>query len=413
MDAESSPAYSGSQSTVTPWSQHSLLHAVFFLMGADLFLLPPLLPVMAADFGTTISATAWVVTAFGLSYACVSPVFGALTEHRSRRHVILLGVVVMLIGQIACACAPTLGLVLAGRVVGGLGGALAGPAIWAYIAETSAPRERGRAIARGAAAYAGGQIIGVPLGSVLAGLTSWRWAFAGLAAALAISATAIAFRLRPPASPERAAGGLMGAMRTSAALWRSATFRLVLTANSAAQAARLGTYAYAGAIFAMNFGFGTGQLGMLGAVVGLGSFIGSLIAGPIVDWWRAQRRPEPLLGIAWALLLAISLAIATVAPLWWLSLIGFAGAAFAGAAFFSTSQVFLTTVMAHRRAAAVSWNNSSLYLGTAIGTTVLGAFALDSVAFAAVSAGFGVFAALVSSWIVLRLWRSGRMHESR
>ncbi|MEE2058815.1 hypothetical protein [Rhodococcus artemisiae] len=51
---------------------------------------------------------------------------------------------------------------------GGFGGALVGPAMWAYLAETATPCERGRAIARGTAAYAGGQIIGVPLETFLA-----------------------------------------------------------------------------------------------------------------------------------------------------------------------------------------------------------------------------------------------------
>lgn len=397
----------GPEKSGTPWSQHALLHSVFFLMGSDLFLLPPLLPAIAATYDTSIASTAWVVTSFGLSYAAVSPLFGALTAHRPKRQVILLGVAVMTVGVLVCAAAPSLAVLLVGRVIGGLGGALVGPAIWAYLAETSAPHERGRGIARGAAAYAGGQIAGVPLGTLLAAGTSWRWAFAVLALGLIASGSLIAVRLRPTPATARREPGLKAALRFSAGLWRQPIFRLILTANSAAQAARLGTYAYAGAIFAGQFGFGTGLLGLIGAVVGIGSFLGSLVAGPIVDWWARLRRPAPLLGIGWALLLAIGLAVATTAPVWWLCMAGFAMSAFAGAGFFSTSQVFLTTVTAERRGPAVAWNNSAMYLGTAIGTTVLGAFALDSAAFGVVSASFGLLAAAVSVWIVVRLRRRG------
>ncbi|NKS79334.1 MFS transporter, partial [Rhodococcus hoagii] len=53
--------------TRTPWGQHSLLHAIFFLMGGELFLISPLLPTIADDLGTSIPATALVVTAYGLT----------------------------------------------------------------------------------------------------------------------------------------------------------------------------------------------------------------------------------------------------------------------------------------------------------------------------------------------------------
>ncbi|WP_345351314.1 hypothetical protein [Rhodococcus olei] len=41
-----------------------LIQLVFLLMGAELFVASPLLPPIAGDFGTSIAATAWVVTAF-------------------------------------------------------------------------------------------------------------------------------------------------------------------------------------------------------------------------------------------------------------------------------------------------------------------------------------------------------------
>lgn len=393
----------GREYPATPWSQHFLVYAVFFLMGVDLFLVPPLLPVMATQFGTSIGATAWVVTMFGLSYAVVSPVFGALTTNWRRRRVILAGVGVMATGVLVCALAPSLPVALTGRAIGGLGGALVGPAMWAYLAESAASHERGRAIARAAAAYAGGQIVGVPLGTLLAAGAGWRWAFVALAVGFATSAAFIAARMHEPVRVLGRTSRLRSALRASVGLWRQSTFRLILTANSAAQAARLGTYAFAGAIFAYEFGFDTGALGLVGAIVGVGSFTGSLVAGPVVDWWRSQRRPEPLLGMGWTLVLAGSLAVATAADEWWLSLAGFALAAFAGAGFFSTSQVFLTTVTAERRGPAVAWNNSALYLGTAIGATTLGFFTLRSTAFVVASASFGLLATLTCAVIVFRL----------
>lgn len=388
--------------TRTPWGQHTLLQAVFFLMGGELFLISPLLPTIAAGFGTSIPATALVVTAYGLTYAAVSPLLGALAEHLPRRRVILAGVAVMVLGEVLCALAPNLPLLVAARMIGGVGGALMGPAIWAFLAETALPAERGRAISRGAAAYAAGQIVGVPLGTLVAASFDWRWAFAGVAVALAGVGVAIALRLREPARvvtrPDRA----LTALAASFGLWGSRTFRFVMFGNLFAQAARLGTYAFAGALFATRFGYGTETLGLIGALVGIGSFAGSLVSGPIVDRWRGAGRREPVLCVGWGLLLAAALALAVLAPAGWASIAGFMVAFAAGSAFFSTGQVFLTSELAERRAGAVSWNNSAMYVGTAIGTAVLGATGFGSTPFAIGSVVFACAATACSALLARR-----------
>ncbi len=385
----------------TPWAQHALIRAVFFLMGAELFLASPLLPTISADFGTGISSTAWVVTVFGLSYAVASPLFGALTEHLPRKTVILCGVTVFAVGEMVCAVAPDLGWLLAARVIGGLGGALVGPAMWAYLAETAAPRERGRAIAGGAAAYAGGQIVGVPLATLAAAALSWRFAFGAVAVGLVVAGVLIALRLRAPAPLAAGRVSPGRALVSSFGLWRGGLFRTIMAGNLFVQAARLGTYAYAGALLSTRFGFGIGVLGLVGMAVGIGSLAGSLLAGPLIDRWAASGRHVPELGVGWGLLMAGGLAVATTADSWQAVLGGFVVAFLAGTGFFSTAQVYLTTVMGERRGPAVSWNNSVLYIGTGVGTIVLGvtelggtAFAVCSVVFALCAAGFsGVLAA--------------------
>lgn len=386
----------------TPWKQHILIQAVLFLMGAELFLASPLLPTVSADFGTAISATAWMVTVFGLSYAVASPLLGALTEHLPRKKVILAGVAVFAAGEALCALAPDLGWLLAARAVGGVGGALVGPAMWAYLAETAAPRERGRAIARAVAAYAAGQIIGVPLATFAAAALSWRFAFAAVAFGLVVAGGLIAVRLRAPVAAARTRVRPIAALRSSFALWRVAVFRTIMAGNFFVQAARLGTYAYAGALFTTKFGFDTGVLGLVGMAVGLGSLTGSLLAGPLIDRWISAGRHMSVLSVGWGLTMAVGLAFATTGGTWQLTLAGFVLASFSGSGFFSTAQVNLTTTMAERRAAAVSWSNSVLYIGSGAGTTVLGFTALGGTTFTVCSVAFALCAAGFSGLLVLR-----------
>lgn len=375
-------------------------------MGAELFLASPLLPTIADDFATSITATAWVATAFGLSYAFASPILGALTEHLPRRRVILLGVTVFALGEALCALAPQLGWLLLARAVSGCGGALVGPAMWAYLAETASPRERGRAIARGTAAYAGGQIIGVPLATVVAAEVGWRIAFATIAGGLAVAGVLIALWLRESRAPQKRKR-MVAALGASLRLWRVEVFRFLMASAFFIQAARLGTYAYAGALFSTQFGFSTQALGLIGAVVGFGALVGSLVAGPLVDHWRVKGRSEAVLCVLWGSTLAVSLAGATLAATPLLSLAGFAGSFFAGTAFFSTSQVLLTNTMAEQRGPALSWNNAVLYVGSGAGTVVLGAAMLGSVEFALLSVGLALAAAAFSAVLAVR-FRSRR-----
>lgn len=388
--------------TRTPWGQHALLNAIFFLMGGELFLISPLLPTIATDLGASIPATALVVTAYGLTYAAASPLLGALAAHVARRRVILTGVSVMVLGEILCVLAPNLPFLVAARMVGGIGGALMGPAIWAFLAETAAPNERGRAISRGAAAYAGGQIVGVPLGTLVAASFDWRWAFAGVALVLVGVGVAIAVRLREPARTVTRPDGTRAALATSFRLWTIRTFRLIMLGNFFAQAARLGTYAFAGALFATRFGLSTETLGLVGALVGIGSFAGSLVAGPLVDRWRGAGRRESVLCIGWGALLAAALGLAVFAPASWASIVGFMVAFAAGSAFFSTGQVLLTTELAEHRAGAVSWNNSAMYVGTAVGTAVLGALGFGTTGFGIGAVAFALAATTCSALLTLR-----------
>ncbi|MFF0815632.1 MFS transporter [Rhodococcus sp. NPDC003318] len=384
----------------TPWAQHVLIQAALFLMGADLFLASPLLPTISEDFGTTVSATAAMVTVFGLSYAVASPLLGALTEHLPRKKVILAGIVVFVTAEALCAIAPSLGWLLAARAIAGIGGALLSPAMWAYVAETAVPRERGRAIARAAAAYAGGQIVGVPLATFAAAALSWRFAFAAVAFGLVVAGGLIAWRLRStvPASLTRVRPA--AALRSSFALWRVGPFRMIMAGNFFVQAARLGTYAYAGALFTTKFGFDIGVLGLVGMAVGLGSMTGSMVIGPLIDRWVSAGREVAVLSVGWGLLTAVGLAVATTGGTWQLSIAGFVFTSFAGSGFFSAVQVNLTTVMADRRSAALSWSNSVLYIGGGVGTTVLGFTALGSTAFAACAVAFALCAAGFSALLV-------------
>ncbi|MEV5506066.1 MFS transporter [Streptomyces orinoci] len=389
------PAEDTDPQPATPWAKFTLLYAVFFLMGAEMYLVSPLLPTISRDLHSSTTAAAALVTSYVLTYAIAGPLFGVWADRVERRRFITGGVAVFLVGNVLCALAPTLPTLIAARAVTGLGGAAAAPAIWAHLAEASAPAQRGKAVSWGASVYSLGQVAGVPLGTLIAQLSSWRWPFAGIGILLACTVPVLATRLRGP----RPSGG-----RGWAAIvrpWGDPRIRLGLLATALLQAGRLGTYTYAGVLFSRRFGFSLGSLGLIGLLVGFASVAGSTLTGHLVDRARRQGTHEIRLAIGWALVFTVGVVVAVSTTTLWLSLAGLFVWFVAGGAFYSTQQAYLSTVDPTQRASVVSWNNSMMNAGIAAGTSLLGALTVGGAGFATLAGAFGVAAALCSAGVVL------------
>lgn len=376
------------------------------MLGTDLFIVSPILPEVARDFGIGVGAASAMAWSFALVYALLSPVVTLATNRLTRRAAMSAGAVIFAAGALGVGLMPTFDLVVAARVVTGVGAAIMGPPVWAFASETAAPHEVGTAISRVAATFAAGQVIGVPLGSWLASVVSWRWIFIGSALILAVLACLILRRLGgEDRVPDRVS--LPTAARQSLGLWRQRGFAWMLTANFFAQGTRYATYTFAGALLLAEFGLGTVQLGLVGMSVGLGSFVGSAAGGRLVDRVRARGGSQSLLNVACALVLTLSLVLATSTHILWLSLLAWIVGFAAGSAFVSNGQEMLTRMTGAHRAFALSWNNAGLYAGTAFGVMLLSSVPLGGASFVAIVGGLGGSALLAS----LAVWRVSGRHR--
>lgn len=356
----------------TPWAQHTLLHLVFFLMGAELFVLPPLLSTIVSALGATPQSTAWVATSYVLTYSITTPLLAATTERFNRKSVILAGVGVFALGDLLCSVAPSMTALIAAHAISGLGGALAAPAMWAMLAETAAPDQRGQAVSRGAATFAAGQIVGVPAGTLLAAHGGWRAVFAAVCTGLLLSGALIAVSLRLSTRVQRLATPTSLALKASLSLWHRRNFALTLAITGCAQAARVGAYTYLGVLYHQRFGLSATQLGAIGALVGAGSLTGSLLAGPLIDRCRRRGRSELTLCIPGSLAIGAGLIAGLTTHTLAVSIAAVSIWSAAGAACYSTTQASLSNTVPELRGPAASWNNAAMNGGIAIGTAVLG-----------------------------------------
>ena len=135
------------------------------------------LPAMQAGFGTDAAGAQWIINAYLLPLSALVLVAGSLGDHYGRKLCFSAGLVIFTGATLAAALAPSLPILLAARIVQGVGAALIAPNSLAIIADAFAGEKRGKAIGTWAAAGAVAGAAAPPLGGLLIDLASWRWAF--------------------------------------------------------------------------------------------------------------------------------------------------------------------------------------------------------------------------------------------
>ncbi|MER7081185.1 MFS transporter, partial [Saccharopolyspora kobensis] len=157
-----------------------------FAVGTDAFVVAGVLPEIAADLDVGIAQAGQLVTVFAIAYAVLSPVLATLTGAWPRRAVLLTALAVFVLGNIATALAPSYATVLATRVLAAAGASMFTPIAGAAAASLAPEGQRARAISLVVLGLTVSTALGVPLGTLLGSVTSWRgtmWFVAALGAA--------------------------------------------------------------------------------------------------------------------------------------------------------------------------------------------------------------------------------------
>lgn len=169
-------------------------------LGIDLML--PAFPAMRRELGLAADSTAvaGLVTAYFLGLALGQLGYGPLADRYGRRAALYLGYGVYAVGAVAATLSPTLPLLLASRFVWGLGAA--GPRVvtLAVIRDTFEGEQMSRAMSFIMAVFIVVPVFAPTLGAAVAAAVSWRWLFAGCAAAavvMAVWAVRLPETLRP------------------------------------------------------------------------------------------------------------------------------------------------------------------------------------------------------------------------
>jgi MFS family permease len=135
-------------------------------------------PVVRADLGLDVSSAAWIFAVFSLCFAVATAVFGRIADLAGLRTPLVVGVVLMAVGSAIVGLAPSLPIILAGRVVQGIGsGAVPVLANGIVAARWDGPARSalfGTLMAVVSVVSGSGPVIGGTVEAVL----GWRWVFA-------------------------------------------------------------------------------------------------------------------------------------------------------------------------------------------------------------------------------------------
>lgn len=168
-------------------------------------LVVPVLPVIQQDLHTTTAGVTWTMTAWLIAAAVATPLLGRVGDLVGKRRVFVLALLAVALGSVIAAVAPSIGVLIAGRVVQGLGGAMF-PLAFGIIRDEFPPHRLPSAIGAIASIIAIGSGLGTVLAGPLAAALSWRGLFL-VPVALTVTAAVLALVIVPE-SPTRATGGV-------------------------------------------------------------------------------------------------------------------------------------------------------------------------------------------------------------
>ncbi|CCW30184.1 putative transmembrane efflux protein [Xenorhabdus nematophila F1] len=241
------------------------------------FIVAGLLPEIATEFSITIPTAGYMVTSYALGVFVGAPVLIILGEHIERKKMLSLLMVLFIVGNALTTLSPTFYLAIVGRIVASLThGAFMG--IGAIIAsELVAKNKKTMAIAFMFSGMTLANLAGVPLGTWIGKVVSWRVTFAIITAIGVISLLGI-LTLLPKFNQEKPAS-----IKKELLAFTHIRILLAMGITILGPAAFFTTVTYIAPLMVNIAGFSEGAITWLLVVLGSGFFVGNIVGGKLAD----------------------------------------------------------------------------------------------------------------------------------
>src|SRR5438552_7096296 len=384
-------------SQASPREAILLLALAAFNSGISLRCVEPMLPQLAGDFGTSVSAASFIITSFGLAYAAAVLLQGPLGDRFGKLRVVTIGTALAGAASLACAAAWDVSSLAAARFLMAIFASTPVALGMAYIGDVVPLEERQATVARFMAGSIFGQTLGPLFGGLFTDWAGWRSSFVALGAVFIVGSAVRFVRTRrawPPLAP-----GRFRPLAIHAELLSRSAVRWLVAIGVAETFFFFGAYVFLGAFFRVRFDLSFTVIGLLLAGYGVGGLVYSSMVG-----WLLRRLSDRRLVVAGGALGCVLFLGIVLAGSWIYTVPCTIGLGLAFYLMHNTIQTKATEVAPDSRASAIALYASAWGAGQALGAAAAGA-AVVFIGYVPTIAGFGLGFALLGLWLRYNLRR--------
>ncbi|TMC78736.1 MAG: MFS transporter [Chloroflexi bacterium] len=370
---------------MSPGERRALLGLLGFLTFAAVYVgvvFAPVLTQIGGEFGITTGTAGLVVAAYGAPGILVAVLTGPYSDRFGRKRFLVAGSLIMGVFTVLSAFATSFPVLVATRMIAGIGSSVIWPNVTATVGDNVPYRERGTAMSTVIGLNTMASVIGIPLAGIVAEGTSWRVSVA-IVGVLSIAAAGLIFwKLRPAQTP-------LNSARVRELYHSIVTNRSALGAIASSLLGALYWFTWATYIvvfFEQSFGLSQGLASTFALTQGLGVLVGSQLGGRL----GARIGHKPVVAgsvlVSGALLLFQTNLTPPLVPT---ALLNLALSAVIGARFASNTTLLTEQVPEARGtllALSASVTSASIVAGAAVGGILidgLGFWSLGAFCFAA------------------------------
>lgn len=380
----------------SPLQMKYLFAAIMFTIGIDIFIMSPLLPTLRIEFGIGADTSGWLMSAYSLGYAVTALIAGPLTERMNRKKVLIAGLAAFAVCTALCGTAHGFNTMFLFRFLAGVAAAITTPQVWASIPQTVAGPLVLKTMGWATAGLSLAQVLGIPLGSLLAH-QSWRFPFFAVGL-LTLPVIAWIAASMPAIQLAGTASKRLSIVASYQRILGKSESRYAFMAHFFYFFGTFGSFTFIGNWMGDEFGLDVAQIGVLMIAYGAGNLAGGLcgsritaVLGPKRSWTAAALAigllfaAAPMMHAIWAVL-----------PLLLLS-------SFCGGLAFPLIMNTLQSIDIQMRGTLSSLANSVMYMGTTVGAAIAGGLYVRFGGFRSV--GLMVLIAMLTALVLF--YRSG------
>lgn len=265
-----------------------LLIGVTAIMPLSMHVILPAIPTVSRALNAPVPTVQLAVSLFLTVVAFAQLIYGPLSDRFGRKPPLLVGLAIFIAGTLVCAGANSIGMLLGGRMLQGLG-ACSGIVLARAMLRDVYPPERAATLqAHMASIVILLPIVSAMIGGILVGWIGWRWPFVVLAT-LGALLLVVTIRIGETHTGPRAAPGALRMLGDFASLLRLPQFTGAAASIALMTGCLFSFLAQAPQLFEEGLGLSPSQYGFLLAIVPCGWGTGSFIASKLIPRLGARR----------------------------------------------------------------------------------------------------------------------------